>query len=149
MQIERIALDSLRSLLVTAVLVLPGIIGCHGSKAHNVSSDVGRSTSLTAGDAQSDRRSVTLLPGQVFTLRLRGQAGTGYFWRSAENMPAGGVVRIVPGDEQKVDQSTVETLFTIRAIQPGRSALLFLYSRSADKDSIPARQFTLDVDVEQ
>ena len=125
----------LRRLL--GALVLPvAIIG--GCKMESTSSREGRVESLHP-DARNE---VTAKVGVPFTLTLPGNAGTGYEWVIAGDVPSflkqRGAARFVPTDSSKVGAGG-DSEFVLEASEAGKGVIRFHYLRSWKKDARPAR----------
>ncbi|MCP4837626.1 MAG: protease inhibitor I42 family protein [Phycisphaera sp.] len=85
---------------------------------------------------------ITIDVGEAVTLMLPGNAGTGYDWVLAGDLPGflrqRGDARFVAKDASKVG-SQGDTRFVFEAIEGGEATVRFHYLRAWKKDAKPAR----------
>ena len=131
----------LRRLLGALVLPAALIGGCNMGTP---SSREGRVESLHP-DARNE---VAEKVGVPFTLTLPGNAGTGYEWVIAGDLPTflsqRGTPRFVPADSNKVGAGG-DSEFVLVASEAGKGVIRFHYLRSWKKDARPARWAEVEV----
>jgi predicted secreted protein len=100
---------------------------------------------------------ITLKEGQTFVLRLQGLGSAGYTWNysvdendkvvSVSRAMAGGPTR-APAGGPPPDAYSLDDLFTIQALQPGRVLIRFFQQRSWEKDRPPLKEYALEIQVD-
>jgi len=104
-------------------------------------------------DEQADGRTVTVEVGRRITIRLAGNATTGYLWQIGELTPGRPIQSL--GDPQyvpdpkagnRVGVGGVST-FDFVGTEPGKARLRLEYRRPWEKEQPPARTFTVNFEV--
>lgn len=133
------------STFCSLALVFAAAVGC---------AQTGGSTAVsgTVVDASKSGTAVTLASGESLTVRLAGNATTGYSW-TCTNALAG---VLVPAGAPDYEPTPVEPgvvgsggtyVFRFRAVAPGTGNLQFAYARSWEKDVAPAQTASYAVTV--
>jgi inhibitor of cysteine peptidase len=143
----------LSHLVLFAILCLIGVGGCSSSHAGSNEPKADRIlTPRVRGGSAED--SVTLRKGQTLRIELPGESGTGYQWRVN---PSGGATADLltlqhhsvggPSGYNTRPGDHIWDLFTFRAEQTGQGTTELGYLRPWEKDTPPAKRYTLNVTV--
>jgi len=102
--------------------------------------------SVTVSDAYSGP-GIVLPVGESLTIRLGGNAGTGYFWRFDNDNTSELVLSGRTTESVAMPGAPLTTIFVFRADAPGKTIVKASYVRSWEKGTVPDRTFNLPVEV--
>ena len=124
------------------------IPGCHTSQA-----DLQQKSRSIDVDSQKPvtKESKSAVVGEVFTVRLRAESGTGYTWTIAGGAGETGVVNLVSRrvehDAKASPGAPVWEVFDLRARKSGQTTVEFVYERPWERNVPAVKRLLLTVDV--
>jgi inhibitor of cysteine peptidase len=97
-----------------------------------------------------DGQTVTVKPGETFTITLTGNPTTGYGWQMADLNTA--VLKILSEPSYKPDTLMTGSggtyVYKFEAVGAGTATIKFNYLRAWEKNKLPYKTFTITVAVE-
>jgi predicted secreted protein len=137
--------------LLLGLMVCCTLIGCHTS--NNAASNLSKSTQVIDVDDANPmvRKSASVYVGELLTVRLRAQSGTGYTWNIAggasDLLPVNLVSRRVERDKNAASGAPVWEVFELNARKSGQTTVEFVYERPWERNVPAAKRVLLTVDV--
>jgi inhibitor of cysteine peptidase len=97
------------------------------------------------------RKSASVYVGELLTVRLRAQSGTGYTWNIAggasDLLPVNLVSRRVEQDKNAAPGAPVWEVFELNARKSGQTTVEFVYERPWERNVPAAKRVLVTVDV--
>ena len=105
---------------------------------------LGCSSNLVMSD-KNNGSSQTVEAGKIIEIKLSGQLSTGFSWKWVNNdfFTQEDAPKRVPVDKKPGGREL--TVFTLKAVKPGKTKLLFEYRREWEKKEKPEKEYFVDV----
>lgn len=141
------------STAIAVAALLCAAVGCSQQDQASLEGSPPRVLTVFADKSQS-QDSAWLSVGQIFVVRLRTQAGTGYSWRLASLPTQESPMRLkdqrtekYSSDGKPLPGGTEWSVFDLRAARTGETTLEFVCERPWEKNTPPLKKYTLAVQV--
>jgi len=105
---------------------------------------LGCSSDLVITD-RNNGSSITVEAGKIIEVKLDGQISTGFSWKWMDNdfFTQEDVPKLVPVDQKPGGREL--TVFTLKALRPGQTKLLFKYQREWEKKQESEKEYSVNV----
>jgi inhibitor of cysteine peptidase len=98
-----------------------------------------------------DKKTISMYVGELFTVRLRSQSGTGYGWNIAGGVNDKGVVTLVrrrtEKDAKAAPGAAEWEVFDLKARRSGQTTVDFVFERPWERNVPAVKRVNLTVDV--
>src|SRR5262245_37250778 len=141
-----VVINGLSAVLLASIIVLGA--GCKSNQ-----NGTPKSAQVVDIDPQqpAEKKNLSVYVGEVFTVRIKSQSGTGYNWNIAGGVNEAGVIslvtRRVEKDPKAAPGAPVWEVFDLKARKSGRSTVEFVYERPWERNVPPAKRVLVTVDV--
>jgi len=152
-------MDSWKSkiILITAIITLSTISACTSIGSNDAEGAAADDSIILS--MKNNETTITVKPGETFTVQLDGNITTGYAWEVEEidTILLMQVGEMEYKEKSDPDSSSAEDLtgapgefvFTFKALQIGETPLRLIYYRSFEKDVEPLETFMVTVNISE